>query len=160
MKKEVVLAIIVGLFIGGVITFGMYRAKQAVDSASPKPEFVAIESQTDTFGTEQTDVSQGIIINEPEDESLVRSASLRITGRTTPNASVAVLLEDSEVITFADEQGNFSATVTLVTGSNILIIRSLTDSGQTSEVSRTIVYSTNEFSDAPSVATASGKKAL
>lgn len=157
MKKEVILAICIGLLIGGIITFGMYRAKLAVDSASPAPEFVPLVTPQPTPSSPT--VAQ-ITLKEPKDEMLVRNSTVRVTGITTPQSVVVIFQGDLEIITSADQEGNFSTTITLNPGGNILVIRSIADDGTVQETTRTLVFSTADFFDVPEskTATSSTKK--
>jgi hypothetical protein len=144
MKKEVLFAVVIGLIVGLVITFGMYRAQQAMKGAST----ISTGDATPIPATSSNPISQtdAFPVSEPKDDSLVSDANIHITGQTFPNATVAVLGENTEVIGAADDKGNFSIPYTLQAGSNILTIRAMSDTHDTQEVIRSVVYSTADLS--------------
>lgn len=148
MKKEIVFAVIIGLVVGLIITFGVYRARRAVsdsttinvDSATPTP--TPISSQKESF-----------LLTEPVDETLTTESQTRVSGQTFPNAVIIVLTQSGETVGQADSQGNFSLNVPLLAGANLLTIRVSGDNQDTKEVTRTVVLSTADL-EASSSATA------
>lgn len=56
----------------------------------------------------------------PEDESIVDTSTISVSGTTIPGAVVSVLVNDEIEIADVDEQGNFSVTVELEEGPNII----------------------------------------
>ena len=59
-------------------------------------------------------------IIEPENESTVSTESIIVSGSTIPGAVVSILVDTEIEIADVDEQGNFSATVTLAEGPNYI----------------------------------------
>ncbi len=149
MKREIIIAITLGLLGGLVITVGMYRARTAVETALPEATFEAVATaqpeETPTALTAAADLR----VSEPTDELLSRTAEIRVTGQTDPDIPVVILSQDKELITRSDIEGNFSTTVALEAGSNIFHIRALRRNLPSSEIIRTVVYSTSEFTEIP-----------
>jgi hypothetical protein len=134
MRKEVILAILLGLVMGLIITYGIYRARTSFESASNNP---FAPSPTPATSLEQT--SGHLVLITPEDESVTANPELTITGTTLPKSIVVIFVNDTYSITSADETGNFSEKVTLADGSNFISIHSLDENGQSTQVDRTVV---------------------
>lgn len=141
MKKEVLIAIALGLIVGLVITVGMYRARTAVQTAIPGSTFEPVQVPSTQAPTvlDATPL-EALRILEPNDEFLATEESLRISGTTYANIALAVLHNDKEYVTKTDSQGNFSLTIKLDNGSNIFKIRALPQNQDPLEVIRTVVY--------------------
>lgn len=151
MKKEVIIAVLIGLSMGLIITYGVYRVKSSVVNpkttdlveATPKvpessPEVLALHSPTD--GTIQTDTA------------------VTITGTTYSNTYVVIFINDKEQITTSDGTGNFSIEGTLEEGPNIISVVVANNDGQTFTQRRTIIVtSLLEESAAPPVASSSAQ---
>lgn len=135
MKKEVILAIIIGAILGLIITFGIYTASSATKPqvASPQPTPVASALVQGT---------NHVSITSPIADSLLDTDTTTVSGTTTPNATVAVIAPDSNTIVVADKDGRFSADVTLEGGINIITATSFDKDGNKATTQVTVVYST------------------
>ena len=141
MKKEIVFAIILGLFVGGIITFGVYRAREAMKAVSI--EIADSQSESPTPNPLSTNSNNSIFsVFEPEDNSLVNESELQVSGKSDPGSVIIILMSESEVVTKTDNNGNYSTTIKLAAGANILAIRSLNSNRETQEIIRTVVLST------------------
>lgn len=123
MKKEVFLAISIGFALGLVITFGIWTANRSLKNAklatTPTPSPTAIPLSTPT-----TQVTTGkLTITSPEDESLVNTPQITLTGKTDANTPVAITYEDNkQQIVTSDASGDFKAIIDLVSGYNTINI--------------------------------------
>lgn len=140
MKKEILFAVSIGLIIGLIITFGMYRARQAVTGSTT----VNIDPQSATKSP-STNTKDAILISEPLDESLIPEAQTRVSGQAFPLAAIVVLTSKGETVGQADSRGNFSLTVPLEIGANIITIRAYGETQEPVEVIRTVVVSTADL---------------
>ncbi len=137
MKKEVVFAIVIGFTIGLIITFGVYTAQKALKekgaaaSPSPTPQLEASPAPSHTLS-----------ISSPEDEDLVSTDHVDVTGTTTPNSIITIVAEKDQLITYADAAGKFSASVPLIGGANQITLTALSDTGAKASQELTLVYST------------------
>jgi len=142
VRKEVLIAIILGFGLGLVITFGVWTAnralKKTVTPSAPTEEVV-------TTPTPPISEEFSLIINSPEDESISKEEKIEVTGKTAPEATLVILYQEGEKIIQADSQGNFSSEITLVGGANQIEITAYNESGN--EISKTIsvVYTTAEI---------------
>jgi len=140
MRKEIFLAVIFGLMVGLIVTYGIYTANQALsqkqktnsslsNSLTPSP-FNEIEPELTLSVSSPLD---GVVVSEPE---------ITVEGTTLPNAIVSIITDENEFIIEADENGIFQQSVELVKGANTIKVNS-TDFN-TSSPSKTIelVYST------------------
>lgn len=146
MKKEVIIAIIIGFVLGLVITFGVWTANKAIKEASPKEETTGEQAQEGTTDTRSpTSLESTLTIISPEDNFLSDKEKIDISGKTTPEATVVILFTEGEKIIEADKQGSFSTEITLVGGSNEIKVSSFDKDGKEISKSITIVYSTAEI---------------
>jgi hypothetical protein len=140
MKKEILLAVLIGLGLGLIITYGVYRARTSLTNPSTGSTESQVASPTPASQT-------SLVITAPEDEIVQSTASITVAGTTTPNSFVVVLLDDEETITTADASGNFSVERQLSLGANVILIFSVDEDGNTAEVERTVVLTEEEEAD-------------
>lgn len=147
MKKEVLIAVILGLVGGLIITVGMYRARQAVQTANPEATFQVLASPGANIPTQTAAPSQaGLTVSSPTQDALVFDPTLRISGATQAEIPVVILHNEKEIIIFSDKQGNFSAEATLTYGANIFSIKAMLAGLAPVETTRTVVYAKDDFS--------------
>lgn len=113
MKKEVLIAIFVGLSMGLIITFGVYRVMSSL-TQKPVAEFVQ-ETQTQVTATPTV-----LTLHSPEDGIIQTETELTVTGTTIPNSFIVVFINNEDYISTSDESGNFTIKVELETGENII----------------------------------------
>jgi hypothetical protein len=148
MKKEVVIAILIGLILGLIVTYGIYRAKTSLNSGQDAA------STTESASPEpSTGVHNSLILLSPQDESVQSTSDIKITGTTDPEALVIIFLNDKPQVIRADKSGNFSVQATLQQGSTVITVRTLDDDGNTAEQQRTVIFTTASLEESP---TASG----
>lgn len=135
MRREVIVAIILGVGVGLLVAFGLWRANLSFSpNSSPLPQ-EQTQDQTET-------VLSDLIITSPEDSSVVAKDTVTVEGATTPGASVVILTESGEYLTQAGADGSFEVEITLAPGPNEIMVKSY--DGQEREATQTIavVYST------------------
>ncbi len=140
MKKEIIFAIIIGLVVGLVITFGMYRARQAITGSTT----INTEASPTAPSTQSTQ-KEAFLVSEPLDESLIAQPEVRVSGQAFPEAAIVVLTDEGESVTTADSKGNFSLSVPLQPGANVITIRAMGEKRETLEVIRSVVVSTADL---------------
>lgn len=156
MKKEVLIAVVLGIIVGLVITFGMYTANTALQR---KAQQIKDATPTPTpTSTSQNGQYSSIIIYGPEDNLLTDKDKVQLSGSTDPNATVVIFVNDKETITSADGKGNFSAELSLVGGSNIITTIATDLSGKQNQDQRTVVFSTASLDDSPQASMAATPK--
>lgn len=152
MRKEFVVAIFLGLIVGLLIVVGMVIARQAFENQQAGSEGTVNESlavstslSTASPAAAPTPQKHSVTIDQPEDNSVVSSNELMVSGKTAPLSTVAIAGEKNEYFTSADEAGLFSQKIELITGVNEIKIASLTPNEEQAEITLTIVYTTAEF---------------
>ena len=80
-------------------------------------------------------------IIEPENESTVSTASIIVSGSTIPGAVVSISVDTEIEIADVDEQGNFSATVTLEEGPNYIEVLASDQEGNEEYSILVVIYS-------------------
>jgi hypothetical protein len=146
MKKEILIAIIIGFVLGLVITFGIWTANKSLkEGATTQPKEVTENETITTPVPAQGEEKLPLTLISPENNALVNQEKLEIVGKTSPKAVVAVVYEEGEKIIEADEKGDFKQEITLVGGGNEITISAFDNEGN--EVSKTLnlVYSTAEI---------------
>ena len=136
MKKEVLLAIIIGFTIGLIITFGIYTARKALNqhqsiTPTPSPQISPSPSS-----------SQTLTLTEPENETVSDQEKITLAGTTNPQSLVTIFTQEDEIIVYANDQGKFSTPITLVGGANDITVTSISPAGPTAQTRLTLVYST------------------
>jgi hypothetical protein len=142
MKKELFLAILIGLLVGLVIVFGIYRTRIIL---TPKNENTALENTPTPEAS--ADVLSNLVIHSPLNESIQDTEDVTIAGTTNTNEFVVIMINQEEYITTADESGNFSISATLETGSNIIEVNSINEDGKVTTEELTVIYTTQPLFD-------------
>lgn len=137
MRKEVLISILVGLFLGLVITYGFYTAKLSTQTADVTKK-QDIEQQP-TSVPESSAIGK-LKISAPEDESLTTSGKINLIGQTDKNSFVVISLLDLVRIITSDDSGKFSQEVQLKPGGNIIEVKTLDENGAVSSATRSIFF--------------------
>ena len=135
MRKEVLLAILIGASLGLLITFAVYQSRRSVSEAQKDQVQEVLNNHTDN---EEVDTSQ-LAITSPEDNSIVDSQRLIVSGNTQANNFIVIFVNNEEIITNADYSCNFSKEVRLDEGANVLVIYAINQDGLVSQNTRTVI---------------------
>lgn len=145
MKKEIGIAIIIGFILGLIITFGIWTANKSLkENASTQKEEVS-ETVSLQEKSPITEEKMTLKILSPENNALVNTEKIKITGKTLPNLNIVILGEESENILQADEQGQFTQEITLIGGTNEIKISAFDIDGAEADVNLNLVYSKSEI---------------
>ena len=142
MKKEVLIAIVLGFIIGLIITFGIYRAQKAYRgqlTQDQMPDLPTPDAQTSSSAGHQ------INITSPQDETIYDQEILGISGSTTPLSYVTAVSSQDQAVTQAAQDGTFSLTIELTGGGNIITVTAIDSDGQSASQDLTITYSTADL---------------
>lgn len=153
MKKEVLIAILIGFGLGLTITYGIYRLRTALED---QPQTIAdIVNSTNTPTPEAQSM---IALLTPEDGAIQTETNTTVAGTTIANALVVLLVNDTDYIQKSDESGNFSFPVELKTGSNVIVAHVLNENGEVITKEKTVVVSDIYTSANPLQATQSAQQ--
>jgi len=138
MRKEILLAIFVGITLGLMITFGIYQNRENSQSNQniASDELVSNQLASDSSDTQDSVLS----ISTPEDNLLTEQKSLIVSGTTSANSMVIIFVNNTEVVATSDAGGNFSKEVTLDKGGNYLQIYALNENNQTVKKEKSVIY--------------------
>ena len=149
MRKEVMMAIVLGLFLGFLITGGIwwfsgnrslpFVARQTPPlSPTPTPPLATVSPQPTSVPKESIPLS----IITPEDGEIFNQSEVELKGKTLPGAVVVLIYPEGENIVEADEEGEFVSQIELVGGANEIKVTAYDEEGNKKEEILTVVYST------------------
>jgi hypothetical protein len=138
MRKEILLAVFVGITLGLMITFGIYQNSENAKSGQNNTTDQLINHPSST----QSAVTQDpqLVINRPEEDLLTNEEELIISGSSTPDSFVVIFVNNVENIINTDQSGNFSLKVKLNKGGNLIEINSIDEDGKQINKQRTVIY--------------------
>jgi hypothetical protein len=141
MKQERVILsfifVLIGLLAAGIL-FYFYQSTKVVNNAPSN----VVSSPTPTV-SEKSNIF--ISIDQPADEAVVSSKTLQISGKTIANATIVIITDSDQFVLQPTAVGNFSTTVTLNNGQNLITIQAIAQNGETVSLKRTVTYSTENF---------------
>lgn len=142
MRKEVLIAIIIGFGLGLVITFGIWTANKALkENASEMPSPVEEEIEEEPAPKPVLE----LLVVSPENNIVSEKEIIEVSGQTATGAVVAIVYPDGEEIIETDESGAFSTEISLIGGDNQIEISAFNPDGDEVAKILTVVYSTAEF---------------
>jgi len=145
MKKELGIAILIGVILGFTIT-GLFWAKKKGNISLGGGDEINQEENLEEEPTvtpmppEEKLIS--LEIEEPENEIISQTEKLIIKGKSISNATIVIVWEDGEDILVANQEGEFETEITLIGGENIIDISAYDDEGNKTNETLTITYST------------------
>ena len=142
MKKEAFIAIIVGLIFGLIITIGIYTANRSINKLK-----VNKAAQTNTIvPSPPTQLGEkSLEITSHESFDLINQSKITLSGIAWPNAIIALLGENKELLTIADSEGIFSFSFDLIKGYNEIKVIATDDTGETKSKDLVLTYSTTKI---------------
>lgn len=145
MRKEVLIAIIIGFGLGLVITFGIWRANKSLKETVTSKQEISEEKAEEIITPTPVKETTGFSLTSPENNSISNKDKIAVTGKSTPEAVIVVLYQEGEKILETDKEGNFSTEITLVAGSNEIKVSSFGKDGSESTQTLYVVYSSAEI---------------
>lgn len=121
MKKEVIIAILIGFGIGLLITLGIH--------ATRKKETTVFNPASQVVPTPAVDTEHHITVLTPLENSVQSAENLLIKGQTTPDSMVVLETEKAHQIKVSDESGFFETEYPLAPGPNQINITSYSPNG-------------------------------
>jgi hypothetical protein len=140
MKKitffTVIFLILVLLGIFGLSKMDKHLNEMRNPTPSPSPESSQQTSPSEVTSMGASEASVIVQITSPSDKAAIASPSVTVRGKTLPLAEVFV--NDTE--TKADENGNFSASINLDEGENIIMVAANDSMGNAGETEIAVTY--------------------
>lgn len=141
-RKEITIAVIIGLLVGLIVVGGIIRARSALSNITP-PEINIGKPKSSPSPTPGR--NSHFLTLTTTDNQVLDTNSIIIEGSTLPDTYIVILGEKSEYIIVPNDLGGFSQEVALVTGANTIAITSYQDNGNSQEETLNIVYTTAEI---------------
>jgi len=135
MRKEVLLAIVIGISLGLLITFGVYQSRRSMSDAQKDQVQDVLKNPV----SDENEDSGQLSITSPENNLITDSQRLIVSGNTHANNFVIIFVNQEENISNADESGNFSKEVRLDEGANVLTIYTINQDGLVNQATRTVI---------------------
>lgn len=131
------IAILGGLLVAGIV-FYIYQTTRTIPSSKIKPIAITIPTPTPKPAIFLSIIS-------PNDESVVNNKTLNISGKSVPDATIVVISKNFGEVVSPSLSGDFSTTVNLNDGSNVIEITAIAANGEQTKIIRTVTYSLEEF---------------
>jgi uncharacterized protein YpmB len=140
MRKEVILAVIIGVILGGVILYGINMANNA---AAPVQTDSRTTETDDTSSTDTPKEQNSTSFIYPQDHAVITESKITLKGVTKPNSNIAIITEADNIITTSDSDGNYSSPINLINGENTISVTIVDPTLSTSSASITVIYTQN-----------------
>ncbi len=146
MRKEVSIAIIIGIILGGVILYGIKIANDSTSNlGGPTPTPTSSISTTPTpTGAESK--NQKINVTSHSTGQVLFEKDITISGKTLPNKSISIIWEDDENIAVTNDLGEFSQKLSLTSGENNIQIDVVDQNNQLVSQTLKLYFSTKPIS--------------
>lgn len=132
MRKELIWAGVIGISLGLIIAFGVWRV-----NFSMKPKNIV----TNTPKPKANNFEFKIVLDKPENNDVVTTGNVTVSGITKPLSWITVSGEEDDYIIQSDEQGVFSQDVDLISGVNQIKTTAFDSEGNESIEKVLVVYS-------------------
>ncbi len=137
MRKEIILAIVLGVLLGVVIIFGINLANQSSSNTPTQPG-----NQTTPTTTVTPTPTPSLQVISPNNNSVSFEDTVTLVGKAKPESWVAIIWEENENIIQSDQTGNFSQEISLVGGENIIQLTATNGQDYQESTNITIIYTT------------------
>ena len=141
MKQERVILSFVMVLIGLLVAGAAFYFYQSTKTVKPSKEI----STNSITPTPNINPAFFLIVDEPKDESISDKKTIRISGKTDPSATVAILTTSDQQIVQPSSQGDFSTTISIDNGTNYIKIQAIEKTGETKIIQRVVSYTTEDF---------------
>lgn len=146
MRKEIFIAIIVGVIVGLGITFGLYTVRQQLFNNRTAQE-IENSRQQGAQSDDQPNSNMNLLIQQPDQDLFTQEKDVQVVGKALPESYIVILVGTREYITTADVDGDFAQTIEVDAGGNRVTIVATTQDGAQESVIRNIVYSTVDLNN-------------
>jgi len=144
MKKDVVVAVVVGFILGAVVAVGFVNLPKLLQKGTQLAADVPSSKISPTISPTLTP-SAGLIVTEPTNESIVAKNSVNIIGKTKANNTLVAVSDLDGVIKTASDDGSFSIPFKLSEGGNKIYIASYDKAGIAQTNILTLFYTAEEL---------------
>ncbi len=139
--RERLVIVFIAIAIGLIVTTLLFFLYQQTKTIPQKVSNTL--SQGNPSPTPQN--STYLVVEQPRDEALSDRRSIQVKGKTNPENTIIVSTNQEDIIATPTRDGRFAVTVAIDSGSNKLITRAISPSGEEKIDIRVITFSTEEF---------------
>ena len=121
MRKEVSLAIVIGVILGGVILYGIKIASDTTNSlnANPTPTpTTSIPQVSESTPSNPSSEKTKLSINSHATGQVLNDKEITLEGKTIANTPVTIIWENDETIIKSNNEGVCSQKISLIPGEN------------------------------------------
>lgn len=143
MKERIVIvfiAVVVGLLI---TTLGFFLYESSRDIAGQELKKPVSQKTNGMPAPKKEELL--LTVNEPADEGVVDRRTITVKGSTKSDNVIVISTNQEDIVATPASDGKFSASIMIDAGTNKLITRAISPSGQSTIDERTITYSTEKF---------------
>lgn len=142
MKKDVVIAIGIGIIIGIVTAISAVQLPSILSKKQKGPKNEQILNTTPNLSQPTSSIFE---ITEPSDETISTSPNITIKGKSIPNNLIVVETRLKDTIIQSKQDGTFQAQVKLVEGVNTVAFTQYLESGESEHASIHIFYTSEQL---------------
>ena len=144
MKKDVIIAVIVGFFLGATVALIFLNLPNILKKI-PDEKIADLTTSITPDIQQVTDQTTTLKIESPKNESFADNETIEIKGNTYKDAIVSLVSESDHAALKTDENGNFSTKFDLFEGGNNIYITSVNNKGQEEEANLMIFYTAEKM---------------
>ncbi|MCL5970704.1 MAG: hypothetical protein M1450_04360 [Patescibacteria group bacterium] len=141
MKKEKAVLSFLAVFIGLVVAGAAFYIFQLTKTLPPQKARV----QSITAPTKAPKSDMFLAITEPSDEFVSDRKVVKIAGKTNIDAIVIIMTKTDQEVLKPTRTGDFSTTININDGVNLVKISAIASDGEEKSVLRTISFTEEEF---------------
>lgn len=144
MKKDVLVALIIGFSIGALIALLAVRLPALLEKSESSKETTAEKVEP----TPKVIVGKNEVkleVTSPTDKSIVTEDKITISGKTDATNTLIMETPDESKILEPDKDGKFSADLTLNEGGNSIYLTAVNDQGEETAKTLTLFYTTEKL---------------
>lgn len=140
MTKEKIILSFVAVLVGLLVASGAFYFYQQTKVVSPEKQLTVLTRPSPT-----PKPSVILVIDEPTDEKIYDNKIVKLSGKTEPDAIIVILTENNEEVLNPSKTGDFSTTISLDTGANVIQITAVGKNGDANTIERTVSYTSENF---------------
>lgn len=143
VKKEVIIAIIVGFLVGSVAAFSIVHFPSWIKSGDTE---VTTQLLTPSPIPPITGIAQAsLTVDEPKDETVVSSGKLTVSGKTLKGRVVVVDTDVDSTLAAVSDDGSYKADITVTEGGTPITVTSYNDKGEAETKTISVVYAKEDL---------------
>ena len=137
MHKETIIAVVIGLLFGLMVTVSVYKLQSL---SQPSETETPLSDQAVPSTSPEAESQDRLAISNPTQGLITSEAEITIEGKTDANALLVLFAHETQQIYEAEATGAFTIPFTLKEGPNFFTLVATNQEGTTFSVDRVVVY--------------------